>query len=137
MPPAILCVYVFIVSALLSCAHALAQSAATSIDGSCVELAILVEGNADYDKCENIFCVAGEYKKNRDKEIDYINKKVGEQNKDWEFVSKQMREEYDRTYDVVTIKLKPAGEEREIYFNITEPRAQSEEALQKLKEKMR
>lgn len=133
----ILCFYAFILSVLLSSPPVHAQNAPTSIDGSCMEMAILVDGNADYDKCENIFCVAGEYKKNRDQGYDFINRKFGEQNKDWEFISKQMREEYDRTYDLITIKIKATGEEREIYFNITEPRVRSEEALQKLKEKKR
>ncbi len=96
-----------------------------------------MDGNADYDKCENIFCVAGEYKKNREREHEFINKKFGQQGKDWELISKQMREEYGRTYDLVTIKIKATGEEREIYFNITEARARSEEALQKLKDKKR
>lgn len=137
MPLTILCFCISMVGVLLGCPWAHAQSTATSIDGSCMELAILVDGNAQYDKCENIFCVAGEYKKNRDQEFGYINKKFGEQNKDWEFISKQMREEYNRTYDLITIKIKATGEEREVYFNITEPRLQSEEALQKLKDKKR
>lgn len=133
----ILCAFFLFLATLAGDRRAEAQTPPTSIDGSCLELAILVDAGADYDKCENIFCVAGEYKKNREREHEFINKKFGEQGKDWELISKQMREEYGRTYDLVTIKIKATGEEREIYFNITDARARSEEALQNLKAKKR
>lgn len=77
-------------------------------DGSSMKKAIVIKSIGDH-----LESIGQEYK--------YIGDNFGDRGKDWVLVEQRMIEEEDRFYDLLTIKIIDSGEEKILYFDITEP----------------
>lgn len=79
-------------------------------DGSSIEKAVIVTYTGNYQES-----IGQEYR--------YIAEKFGTRDVDYELLSQRLVDEGGTPYDVITIRLLPSGEERDVYFDITELRA--------------
>ena len=77
-------------------------------DGSSFEEAVVIKYIGDYAAS-----IAQEY--------DYIDKKFGVMGEKCDITMQRIIAEGDKTYDVLTVKIFVSGEEKEVYFDITEP----------------
>lgn len=76
-------------------------------DGSSMEKAVIIT-------------YSGNYQESLGQEYQYIAKKYGTQNVDYEILEQRLVDDWEGTpYDVITIRLIPSGEEKEVYFDIT------------------
>lgn len=82
--------------------------AAENRDGSSIGQAIIIKYIGDYSKS-----IAQEY--------EYLSGKFGVQGKDWKLIKQSLLHENGRSYDKMDIQLMPLGEEKTLYFDITEP----------------
>lgn len=76
-------------------------------DGSSVEKAVIIEYTGDYQESIGL-----EYK--------YIESVYGTPNVDYELLGQSLYGEGEKSYDVIAIKLIPSGDERTVYFDVTD-----------------
>lgn len=63
----------------------------------------------------------GDYSKSIGQKYSYLSMLFGIRGKEWDLLRQSLKEKDGKTYDQMDIKLLPSGEERVLYFNITEP----------------
>jgi len=63
----------------------------------------------------------GDYSKSIGQEYEYLSGKFGARGKDWKLIKQSLLHENGRSYDKMDIQLMPSGEEKTLYFDITEP----------------
>ena len=68
----------------------------------------------------------GDYSQSIGQEYEYISKKFGMQGVNWEPMQVSLVYEGDKIYDVFNFKILPSGEEKTLYFDITEPYGEME-----------
>lgn len=77
-------------------------------DGSSIEAAIIIK-------------YAGDYEKSINQEYEYLDSEFGVNGRDWQMTNQALLAQKERYYDQLIIQLLPSGEEKTLYFDITEP----------------
>lgn len=103
-------------------------------DGSSTDRPKFIKNISDYDLCDSRSDCVKEFEKNFRQEEDFLNNKYGD---NWKFIKRvaigenvyDEGAENDHYYDKVTITLIPSQEEKIIYFDITDPYQDFQEAL--------
>lgn len=107
-------------------------------DGSNMFRSVVIKNISDYSRCRSKECVWAQYGRSIQQEYEYIQKTYGVRGKDWEFPGQDVIPEGttavtvkrgifcdvslgERHYDKVAIIVFSIGDEKKIYFDITEP----------------
>ena len=90
------------------------------------------------EKCEGrskeeavVIKYTGDYAESIAQEYDYLDKKFGVMGRNYDIIQQSIIAEGAVVYDVLTIKIFASGEQKDIYFDITEPYTELVKQFQK------